>query len=89
MAMSHARLFGFKDEVLHDAMLLLDRTMCSGVTVPANMLQLLVAACLMISARQGEPLRSPTSHWTSGRDKPDPRHLARTDGLGWDWDRAG
>ena len=56
MAMSHARLFGFKDEVLHDAMLLLDRTMCSGVTVPANMLQLLVAACLMISARQGEPL---------------------------------
>ena len=57
MAMSHARLFGFKDEVLHDAMLLLDRTMCSGVTVPVNMLQLLVAACLMISARQGELLR--------------------------------
>lgn len=77
MAMSHARLFGFKDEVLHDAMLLLDRTMCSGVTVPANMLQLLVAACLMISARQGELQRWSTSHWTSGRDKPDPQAVGQ------------
>ena len=53
MAMSHAAAFGFKDEVLHDAVLLVDRTMSSGTPLPPAMLPLLVAACILISARQG------------------------------------
>ena len=53
LAMSHAAAFSFKDEVLHDAVLLLDRTMCSGTPLPPAMLPLLVAACILISARQG------------------------------------
>lgn len=55
LAMSHAGAFGFKDEVLHDAVLLLDRTMSSGIALPPAMLPLLVAACILISARQGQP----------------------------------
>lgn len=58
LAMSHAAAFSFKDEVLHDAVLLLDRTMCSGTPLPPTMLPLLVAACILISARQGEICRS-------------------------------
>ena len=54
LAMSHAAAFGFKDEVLHDAVLLVDRTMCSGTPLPPAMLPLLVAACILISARQGD-----------------------------------
>lgn len=54
LAMSHAAAFGFKDEVLHDAVLLVDRTMSSGTALPPTMLPLLVAACILISARQGE-----------------------------------
>lgn len=53
LAMSHAAAFGFKDEVLHDAVLLVDRTMSSGTALPPTMLPLLVAACILISARQG------------------------------------
>ena len=49
LAMSHAAAFGFKDEVL-----LVDRTMSSGIALPPAMLPLLVAACILISARQGE-----------------------------------
>lgn len=54
LAMSHAAAFGFKDEVLHDAVLLVDRTMSSGTPLPPAMLPLLVAACILISARQGD-----------------------------------
>ena len=54
LAMSHAGAFGFKDEVLHDAVLLVDRTMSSGIALPPAMLPLLVAACILISARQGQ-----------------------------------
>ncbi|KAL3162889.1 hypothetical protein ABBQ32_009337 [Trebouxia sp. C0010 RCD-2024] len=53
LAMSHAAAFGFKDEVLHDAVLLVDRTMSSGTALPPTVLPLLVAACILISARQG------------------------------------
>lgn len=53
LAMGHAAAFGFKDEVLHDAVLLVDRTMSSGTALPPTMLPLLVAACILISARQG------------------------------------
>ena len=53
LAMSHAAAFGFKDEVLHDAVLLVDRTMSSGTPLPPAMLPLLVAACILLSARQG------------------------------------
>lgn len=56
LAMSHAGAFGFKDEVLHDAVLLVDRTMSSGIALPPAMLPLLVAACILISARQGQPV---------------------------------
>ena len=54
LAMGHAAAFGFKDEVLHDAVLLVDRTMSSGTPLPPAMLPLLVAACILISARQGD-----------------------------------
>ena len=63
LAMSHAAAFGFKDEVLHDAVLLVDRTMSSGIALPPAMLPLLVAACILISARQGSndiPVQKPT-----------------------------
>ena len=53
LAMTHVRTFGFKDEVLHDAVLLVDRTMSSGIGLPPAMLPLLVAACILIAARQG------------------------------------
>lgn len=55
LAVSHVSAFGFKDEVLHDAVLLVDRTMSSGIALPPAMLPLLVAACILISARQGLP----------------------------------
>ena len=64
LAMSHTAAFGFKDEVLHDAVLLVDRTMSSGTALPPPMLPLLVAACVLISARQGQ--RSSLSlHYTA------------------------
>lgn len=55
LAMAHVHTFGFKDEVLHDAVLLVDRTMSSGIGLPPAMLPLLVAACVLIAARQGTP----------------------------------
>lgn len=53
MLMGFARAFGLKDEVAHDAVLLMDRAMASSQPVPSTMQPLLTAACLLISARQG------------------------------------
>ena len=47
--------FHFKEEVMHDGVLLLDRTMASKHAPSVNMLPLTAAACLLISAQQGSP----------------------------------
>ncbi len=47
--------FHFKEEVMHDGVLLMDRTMASKNAPAVNMLPLTAAACLLISARQGTP----------------------------------
>ena len=47
--------FHFKEEVMHDGVLLMDRTMASKHAPSVSMLPLTAAACLLISAKQGAP----------------------------------
>ena len=46
--------FHFKEEVMHDGILLMDRAMASKHAPSVPMLPLTAAACLLISAQQGE-----------------------------------
>ena len=45
-----------KDEVVHDGVLLLDRTMSTGADVPPNLLSVVTASALNLSIAQGEPV---------------------------------
>ncbi len=52
-ALNFARAFCFKDETTHDAMLLLDRAIVAAGGVLPGSAGSLIAACLLIAARQG------------------------------------
>ncbi|KAK9815102.1 hypothetical protein WJX73_007516 [Symbiochloris irregularis] len=60
-ALAYARRLNLKDEVAHDAMLLMDRTMSTSLQVKDELLNLLAAACVIIAGKQGErPNNTPT-----------------------------
>jgi hypothetical protein len=53
-ALGHAHALGLREEVAHDAVLLMDAAMAQRATDATDAAQqLLVAACILISARQG------------------------------------
>ncbi len=55
----------FKEEVMHDGILLMDRAMASKHAPGVPMLPLTAAACLLISAQQGRSLPHHMHHLTS------------------------
>jgi pentatricopeptide repeat domain-containing protein 1 len=50
-----------KDEVVHDGVLLLDRTMSTGADVASNLLPVVTASALSLSIAQGEPAETAPS----------------------------
>lgn len=47
--------FGLRDEIVHDAVLLMDRTASQAQQVPEDVLPLVSVAALLIAAKQGDP----------------------------------
>ncbi|KAK9820095.1 hypothetical protein WJX72_006068 [[Myrmecia] bisecta] len=61
MALLHVQRLGMKDEVAHDAVLLMDRTMSTSLQVKDDLLDLLMGTAIVIASKQGErPARIPT-----------------------------
>lgn len=59
--LTQAAQLGLKDEVSHDAVLLMDRTMSTGLEVKDDYMNLVAAACVLVASKQGErPSQVPT-----------------------------
>lgn len=50
------RQLGLKDEIAHDAVLLMDRTMSTAIQIKDNLLELLSVACLVLAMKHAEAM---------------------------------
>lgn len=50
----YGKKLNLKDEIAHDAVLLMDRTMSTAIQIKDNLLELLSVACLVLAMKQAE-----------------------------------
>ncbi|CAD7704480.1 unnamed protein product, partial [Ostreobium quekettii] len=58
----YTRQLGLGDEIAHDAVLLMDRTMSTAIQIKDNLLELLSVACMVLAMKQADAMESMPSN---------------------------